>query len=82
MTELARHVDPNHVLISCTNPGLTSGTGFDTNTGNFALNGILGLVTRRIGRTVVVGASAYIDAVVVQGNDNHGGFASDWTLKP
>ena len=82
VAELARKVDPNDVIISCTNPGMTYGTSFDTDTGSRILNNIAAVVKRLIGRSPAVGASAYLDSIINQGRTSHGSFTSDWTIKP
>lgn len=82
ITELSKRVDSDDVLISCTNPGLTKGTSFNSGTGNPVIDFLAGGVMRLLARSVEIGASTYINSVVVQGKESHGSFTSDWTIKP
>ncbi|KAK6221452.1 hypothetical protein LQW54_001554 [Pestalotiopsis sp. IQ-011] len=81
VSKLAESVDRGDVLLQLVNPGMTGGTGLARENSWF-----VALVTRMIvaviGRSVEVGATTYVDAVVAKGPESHGAFLSDWTIKP
>lgn len=81
VSKLAEFVSPDDVLVSVSNPGMTAGTSFFEDQ-PVALQKFMSLLQWIFARTVDVGASAYLDAVLVQGVDAHGSFLSDWTIKP
>ncbi|KAK3315848.1 hypothetical protein B0H66DRAFT_272399 [Apodospora peruviana] len=83
VAKLADNVDPDDVIVNSVNPGLTGST-------NLQREHQLGVVARTIvnglmaitARSVEVGASTNVDAVVRQGKESHGSYVSDWTIKP
>ncbi|EFQ31416.1 retinol dehydrogenase 12 [Colletotrichum graminicola] len=81
VAKLAELVDPSDVLINVSNPGLTKGTAFGDKH-PYLLQKIFGVVQYFIARPLDVGASVYLDAVLVQGVESHGSFISEWTIKP
>ncbi|KAI6361464.1 hypothetical protein MCOR25_006498 [Pyricularia grisea] len=81
VAKLAEHVDPADVIINYSNPGLTKGTEI-ARSGSL-LSKIAGSTTQYfLARELDVGASVYLDAVFNHGAEGHGGFISDWTIKP
>lgn len=77
-------VSSDDVVVNCSNPGLVRGTSFigDEMTGGKIGNAIKNFFMLLVGRTMEVGARAYVDAVVVKGKESHGSFLSDGKIKP
>lgn len=84
VSRLAEQLDPEDIIVSVCNPGLTAGTGFthDIENPGFVDRYIIPLFVKAMGRTTPVGASNYLHALVIGGQESHGGFFSDWTIKP
>lgn len=79
--KLAQFVSPDDVLINVVNPGLTTGTTLMRSMP--LISGIIMSVVKiLIARSLEVGASTYVDAVVARGKESHGRFLSDWAIKP
>jgi NAD(P)-dependent dehydrogenase (short-subunit alcohol dehydrogenase family) len=79
--KLAELVDGDEVLVNVSNPGMTGGTEFFTKS-PFLVRKIMGLMQAALARTTEVGSMNYVDAVLGHGKESHGGFVSDWTIKP
>lgn len=79
VAKLAEEVSADDVTINIVSPGLCSGTALGRDS---ASGMVYSLFMRLMARTVEVGASTYVDAVVVQGKESHGSFAMDWSLRP
>ncbi|KAK0710594.1 putative short-chain dehydrogenase/reductase family protein [Lasiosphaeris hirsuta] len=79
--QLAQHVDPDDVIINVSNPGATGGTDI-ARLLPWILQKIVILIQYFVARPVGVGASVYLDAVFAEGKQSHGGFVSDWAIKP
>lgn len=77
---LATTVSPEEVLINVANPGMTTGTSFWVAQPWYMRLGMR-LMGSLVARSVEVGASTYVDAVVSPGLDAHGSFISDWEIK-
>ncbi|ETS83869.1 hypothetical protein PFICI_05745 [Pestalotiopsis fici W106-1] len=79
--KLAEFVDPKDVLVHVTNPGMTKGTNmFRESSAPAKL--IFGALNKMMGRPAEIAASNYVYSTVVSGQDDHGSFVSDWTVKP
>lgn len=78
---LAELVDPGEVLINLGNPGMTKGTSIG-HENSMILNVMFSIMQYFWARTVEVGASVYLDAALTRGDESHGKFISDWTIKP
>ncbi|TGJ82166.1 hypothetical protein E0Z10_g6612 [Xylaria hypoxylon] len=81
VSKLAELVDVDDVLVNMANPGMTKGTDF--------FRGVPAIFTPIISfgqfilaRSAEVAASIYVDAVSARGEESHGSFLSDWTIKP
>ncbi|KAK1985570.1 retinol dehydrogenase 12 [Colletotrichum cereale] len=81
VAKLAELVDPSDVLVNMSNPGMTKGTAFG-NDASFILQKTFGIVQYFLARSLVVGASVYLNAALVHGAEGHGSFISDWAIKP
>ncbi|KAG8361623.1 hypothetical protein FVEN_g677 [Fusarium venenatum] len=79
--KLARHVDPQDVIINCVDPGLTKGTGL-MDKAPIVLKIFMTIMARFIGRTQEQAASTYVDAAVVKGEETHGSYVMDWRIYP
>ncbi|EGR47105.1 uncharacterized protein TRIREDRAFT_109357 [Trichoderma reesei QM6a] len=81
VSKLAEFVSPRDVIVNVSNPGMTDGTDFFRGYPTWAKR-LFGIAQWMLARSVDVGASTYLDAVLVQGEKSHGSFTSDWTIKP
>lgn len=81
VSKLAEFVSPNDVLVNVSNPGMTSGTDFFRGYPGFMLK-LISIGQWILARPLHIAASTYLDAVLVQGEESHGSFTSDWTIKP
>lgn len=81
---LAEKISSVDVIINVCNPGMTAGTGLgrDIQNPGFATRLLVPLFVMAIGRSLKLGASVYVHAVVAEGQKSHGSFFSDWTIKP
>ncbi|KAI0155342.1 retinol dehydrogenase 12 [Xylariaceae sp. FL1272] len=84
INKLAQEVNADDVVVNTANPGLCDtgflqkdGTGM---TGFWTL--LFSVAKMAIARSVAAGASTYVDAVVVKGQESHGSYVSDWEIKP
>lgn len=76
MIDLAKRVDPKDVIINCTNPGMTSGASFNTDTGTPVIDAVVKVVKAILSGTLTAGDSAHINSVVSQGKNSHRSFTS------
>lgn len=67
---LIEFVSPNDVLVNVSNPGMTAGTSLFQDH-PVVVQRIISILQRIFARSVDVDASAYLDAVLVQGTDGH-----------
>ncbi|GAW13821.1 hypothetical protein ANO14919_032110 [Xylariales sp. No.14919] len=84
VSKLAEEIDSDDVIVNLANPGLCGGTAFGDKGGGFSkfILPFLNLLKWINARTVVAGASTYVDAAVVKGQESHGSYVSDWAIKP
>ncbi|KAI0191965.1 hypothetical protein EV127DRAFT_51584 [Xylaria flabelliformis] len=84
VSKLAEEINASDVVVNLANPGLCAGTQFGQNTSGFSgLTRILFDIFKAINaRTVESGASTYVDAAVVKGEESHGSYVSDWAIRP
>ena len=80
-SKLAQFVSPDDIIINVVNPGLTAGTNLMRSM-PLILTMAISVVKGFMARSLEVGASTYVDAVVVRGKESHGRFLSDWAIKP
>ncbi|KAH8200632.1 hypothetical protein TruAng_005169 [Truncatella angustata] len=78
---LVNHVDPNNVLVNMVNPDMTRGTNIKRELPSL-YGAIMAMLYLVVGRSVVVAATTYADAVVAHGPETHGCFIGDWVIKP
>ncbi|KAK5626528.1 hypothetical protein RRF57_002243 [Xylaria bambusicola] len=83
ISKLAVEVNRDDVIVNLANPGLCRGTAF-ANTGDWSIITTLLFDTFKWinGRSVATGASNYVDAAVVKGEESHGSFVSEWAIRP
>ncbi|KAG8670639.1 hypothetical protein FPOAC2_10016 [Fusarium poae] len=79
--KLARHVDPQDVIINCVDPGFTKGTGLLDNA-PIVMKIFMTIMARILGRTPEQGASTYVDAAIIKGEETHGSYLMDWRIYP
>jgi NAD(P)-dependent dehydrogenase (short-subunit alcohol dehydrogenase family) len=83
--KLSEIVKSDSVIINSSNPGLTSGTNLNDelfSTINPMLKAFVNTMKNFLGRSIADGASNYVYATVVQGEESHGSFVSDWSIQP
>lgn len=81
VARLAEFVGPDDVLLQLVNPGLTKGTDLGRD-GSWIVRLLLRAFHALMARSVEVGVTTYVDAVLAKGHESHGSFISDWTVKP
>ncbi|KAI0428439.1 retinol dehydrogenase 12 [Xylaria sp. FL1042] len=83
VSKLAEEVDSRDVIVNMVSPGLCKGTAFkdrgDWSTITLLLFGTFKWIN---GRALATGASTYVDAAVVKGEESHGSYVSDWAIRP
>ncbi|KAI5918858.1 hypothetical protein F4810DRAFT_552863 [Camillea tinctor] len=84
VSRLAEKTNPEDVIISVCNPGFTGGTslGHDGLGNPFIDRFFLPIFTRIMARPTPVGASVYTHALLMEKEESHGSFVSDWAIKP
>ncbi|KAI5859259.1 NAD(P)-binding protein [Durotheca rogersii] len=81
--KLAGSVSAEDVIINASNPGYCKGTDFDKGRKfSVTFSILMGLLKLATGRTVEVGASTLVDAVVMHDKASHGSYVSDWAIRP
>ncbi|KAI8942915.1 hypothetical protein NX059_000954 [Plenodomus lindquistii] len=83
MRRLAALVSSNEVIINTVCPGLVGYTEIWRSINENAVLRCLFLVYFALfGRSLAEGASTYVHAAVVAGRESHGGFLSEWRVRP
>jgi NAD(P)-dependent dehydrogenase (short-subunit alcohol dehydrogenase family) len=83
--KLAQVVPSSVVTINACCPGLVSSTALYDHLYdglNPVLKALLSRAQHSVARTIEDGATNYIYATAVMGEDSHGSYVSDWTIKP
>lgn len=79
--KLVQRVRKEDVIVNLVDPGAVKGTGLTRH-----VSGIMSLAVTAaqglVGRTLRSGASTFIDAVFVKGEESHGCFIHDWKIHP
>jgi NAD(P)-dependent dehydrogenase (short-subunit alcohol dehydrogenase family) len=76
---LASYVHPEDVVMNIVDPGLCKGSQLNREAGR-VFKAVGKIITGPIGRTLDAGASTYLDAAVVKGEESHGSFIMDWEI--
>lgn len=80
---LAALVSSDEVIISTVCPGLVGETEiWRTLNSSTAMRYMISAYCALFGRSLGEGASTYVHAVVVAGRESHGGFLSEWGVRP
>ncbi|KAI0483715.1 retinol dehydrogenase 12 [Xylaria cf. heliscus] len=84
VSKLAEEVSSGDVIVNLANPGLCAGTAFGQDREGFSAIAILffNLFKGLNARSAETGASTYVDAAVVKGEESHGSYVSDWAIRP
>ncbi|KAI1494081.1 hypothetical protein F5X96DRAFT_618943 [Biscogniauxia mediterranea] len=91
VARLAEKTSPKDVIISVCNPGHTGGTGLgqvhdssgsSSSSSGFVERYLLPIFERVVARPTHVGASVYTHALLMETEESHGSFVSDWAIKP
>ena len=82
VAKVAEFVRPEHVIVNMVNPGMCRGTEIGRDLGAFMVKFMMPMVSLVLGRSLAAGASTYLDAALLQGDESHGSYCSDWTIKP
>ncbi|KAL9621952.1 MAG: hypothetical protein Q9160_003614 [Pyrenula sp. 1 TL-2023] len=79
--KLVDYVSANHVIVSLVDPSYVKGTEIARGQRIWqkAAGSVFGAV---FGRTIRIGASTYLDAVINQGKSSHGCFLMSWQIHP
>lgn len=72
---------PSDVIINAVDPGFVSGSGLQSKLST-PVRLAFGAVKAISGRSLMDGASTYVDAVALKGEETHGSFVMDWKIKP
>ena len=75
------YVSANDVIVNLVCPGLVKGTGLQREWPKLVLC-LAKTVTSIPARSPEVGASTYVDAVVLTGKESHGSFLMSWKVAP
>lgn len=81
MYELRNYVSAEDVIVNLVCPGLVKGTELQREWPK-AVMWIAKTFTAIPARSTEVGASTYVDAVVVKGKESHGSFLMSWKVAP
>ena len=80
---LAALVSSDEVIINTVCPGLVGDTEiWRTLNTSAVLRYMFSIYFALFGRSLVEGASTYVHAVLVAGRESHGGFLSEWGVRP
>ncbi|KAI1155522.1 retinol dehydrogenase 12 [Nemania diffusa] len=84
VSKLAEAVDGSDVTVNLVNPGLCAGTAFGKGGAGFSaiVFTFFKFVKWINARSVDTGASTYVDAVAIKGEESHGSYVSDWAIRP
>ncbi|KAK7426259.1 hypothetical protein QQZ08_007289 [Neonectria magnoliae] len=79
IVKLAERVRAEDVVVNLVDPGLVKGTSLHRSI-NVVFKAIFTAVKALTGRTMEQGASTFIDAAVVRGEESHGSYLMDWKI--
>ncbi|KAI1408291.1 NAD(P)-binding protein [Hypoxylon sp. FL1857] len=82
MSQLVTRVPPTSAVIAACNPGLCYGSNLHRETWGTLPGNIFGGVKRVVGRSLPIGARTSTDCAVKHGQEIHGQYLGDCTLKP
>ncbi|KAI0105014.1 retinol dehydrogenase 12 [Nemania sp. FL0031] len=84
VSKLAEEIDSRDVTVNMVNPGLCGGTEFGKSGSGFGaiVLTIFKFIKWINARSPETGASTYVDAAVVKGEESHGSYVSDWAIRP
>lgn len=81
ITNLARYVDSDDVIVNLADPGLVKDTNLQGgSSAPFLIAAFFYCMKAVLGRTLRDGASTYVDATVTKGKDSHGCYVADWKI--
>lgn len=81
VAKLAGYVSPKDVIVSLVDPGLVKGTALHREaTGGQKI--FFSVLKQLTARSLEDGASTYIDAVAVKGEESHGSYVANWKIRP
>ncbi|KAI4599101.1 hypothetical protein KJ359_002058 [Pestalotiopsis sp. 9143b] len=80
VAKLAEVVDPDEVIINCTDPGATKGTAFFRELDSWAFKVVLGILMGIMGRNMADAARIYLHSTLVLGKESHGSY-TDWIVR-
>ncbi|KAK6222198.1 short-chain dehydrogenase [Colletotrichum tabaci] len=79
--DIVEYVRKEDVVVNLVDPGLCKGSGLHRHLGG-GLRAVFGVAKAMTGRSLEEGASTYLDAAVVRGDETHGSFLMDWKIHP
>lgn len=80
ISKLAEAVDPDEVIINCTNPAATKGTAFLSEVDSGLIKTLLAVWLNLVGRTAVEAARIYVHSSLVLGKESHGSY-TEWDIR-
>jgi NAD(P)-dependent dehydrogenase (short-subunit alcohol dehydrogenase family) len=81
VAKLAEQVSSSDIIINTVNPAMTKGTSFFESV-PLVVRIAMRMAQALFARSVAVGASVYVHAVVTMGEESHGGVIGEWRIKP
>ncbi|EAQ84428.1 hypothetical protein CHGG_08442 [Chaetomium globosum CBS 148.51] len=79
--KLGELVDPDLIIVNTVDPGMVKGTEVGRRL-PLPAKAFVWVIFTLLARPVEHGAWTYLDAVLVQGRESHGGFVVNWALHP
>lgn len=80
VAKLAEMVDPNHVIVNCTDPGATKGTAFFRNIESWLMKVGLRAFLGLFGRQMADASRVYLHSSLLLGEESHGSW-TDWIIR-
>ncbi|KAF5984210.1 retinol dehydrogenase 11 [Fusarium coicis] len=78
--KLAERVKAEDVIVNLVDPGLVGGTSLTRGQGNIIIRYIFAFVNWIAARSIKNGASTFVQAGVVMGEETHGSYIMDWRI--
>lgn len=79
--KVPEYISAERCIVNVVDPGFIKGTNL-LRDWSFVASAAFAPFEKIAGRTIKVGASAYVDAVAVKGKESHGSFLMSWRISP
>jgi NAD(P)-dependent dehydrogenase (short-subunit alcohol dehydrogenase family) len=80
VAKLAETINPKEVIVNCTDPGATKGTGFFRNVNSWIMGIAIRAFMGLIGRRTADASRIYLHSSLVLGEESHGSW-TDWIIR-